>query len=140
MLAAGFGEVGLVRREGRAIAGAVYLWFGRRAIYKYGASDYKEQEHRPNNLLMWRAMERLAGRGFERLHLGRTSLMHEGLRRFKLGFGAEENMIESCKYDFGRGAFVKETDNVEGWHNEIFGRMPLFVLKLVGKLLYPHLS
>jgi len=85
-------------------------------------------------------MERFEGKGLETLHLGRTSLFHEGLRRFKTGFGAKEDTIAFCKYDFGADRFVHETDRVEGWFNRVFGRMPVFALRLAGKLLYPHMS
>jgi hypothetical protein len=140
MLSAGQGEVGLVWSGRQAIAGAVYLGLGRQIMYKYGASDYEAQEWRPNNLLMWGAMQRYAANGYERLHLGRTSIGHEGLRRFKLGFGAAESRISFCKFDFKTKQFVTEEDKVEGWFNRIFERMPLFVLRLAGKMLYPHLS
>ncbi len=89
---------------------------------------------------MWRAMERYAGKGFEALSLGRTSLMHEGLRRFKLGFGAAEEKIDVCKFDYAKGEFVQEEDKVEGWFNRVFERLPIFALRLAGKLLYRHLS
>jgi hypothetical protein len=140
LLRGGKGEVGLAYMDGKPIAGAVYLWFGRRGMYKFGASDSETRAERPNNLLMWRAMERYEGKGLETLHLGRTSLFHEGLRRFKTGFGAREEMINFCKFDFGNGRFVRETDRVEGWFNRVFARMPLFALRMAGKLLYPHLS
>jgi len=140
LLSAKQGEVGLVFMGGRPIAGAVYLWFGRRAMYKFGASDSESRAERPNNLLMWLAMERLAGQGFEALHLGRTSLMHEGLRHFKIGFGAREGKIDFCKFDFRKQQFVREQDRVEGWFNRIFGKMPEPALRLAGKMLYPHMS
>jgi len=140
LFSAGQGEVGLVFLEGKPIAGAVYLWFGRRAMYKFGASDSDARIERPNNLLMWRAMERYEAKGFEALHLGRTSLPHEGLRRFKTGFGAREERIDFCKFDFKKGEFVREQDKVEGWFNRVFAKMPIFALRLAGKMLYPHLS
>ncbi|HWD19960.1 MAG TPA: GNAT family N-acetyltransferase [Verrucomicrobiae bacterium] len=140
MAETGSAEIGLVMQERRAIAGSVYFWAGKRALYKFGASDRAAQEARPNNLLMWRAVERFAEKGFETLHLGRTSLSNEGLRRFKLGFGAREEKIHYHKFDFAKNAFVQDVDKVEGWYNQMFARLPLFALKLAGKLLYPHVS
>jgi hypothetical protein len=140
LLSAGQGEIGLVFLNEAPIAGAVYVWHGRRAMYKFGASDSDSRADRPNNLLMWRAMERYEGKGLETLHLGRTSLFHDGLRRFKLGFGAKEEKINFCKFDYKRRGFVSEADQVEGWFNRIFANLPLFMSRLAGKMLYPHLS
>jgi hypothetical protein len=91
-------------------------------------------------ILLWQAIKRFASNGFDRLHLGRTSLVNEGLRRFKLGFGAQEERIEYYKYDFVKQTFVSEIDNSTGWFNWAFRRMPLPMLQLAGEVLYPHLS
>ena len=73
---------------------------GGRAIYKYGASDETFQDLRGGNLVMWAAIKNFvrAG-GAKHLDLGRTSLGNEGLRKFKLGWGAREEKIEYVKYD-----------------------------------------
>jgi len=136
----GCGFIVLARLEQRPIAGAVFLHHGREAIYKFGASDLSFQNLRPNNLIMWQAMKKYAEKGITRLHLGRTSAGNEGLRRFKMGFGAQEEKIEYCKYDFRKQGFVSELDKVEGWFNQIFRALPVPLLKLAGRALYPHLS
>jgi hypothetical protein len=89
---------------------------------------------------MWAAIKRLASDGFINLHLGRTSLANEGLRRFKLGFGAREEKIEYFRYDFRRDALVLDVDRAETWLNNWFRRLPPLGLQLVGRILYPHLS
>ena len=45
------------------------------------------QNLRPNNLVMWEGIKSLMQRGADTLHLGRTSMENEGLRRFKLSRG-----------------------------------------------------
>ena len=90
--------------------------------------------------MMWNAIKRYAEHGFARLHLGRTSLANEGLRRFKLGLGAREERIEYYKYDFLEESFVRDTDRAEGWFNRVFRLLPSPLLRLAGSLLYPHLS
>jgi hypothetical protein len=122
------------------VAAAVFFHHGHQALYKFGASDYAFQSLRANNVVMWEAIKRYASEGFTRLHLGRTSLTNEGLRRFKLGFGAVEHRIEYSKYDFSRGEFVVDTDRAEGWFNRVFQCLPLPLLRLAGQALYPHLS
>ncbi len=91
VLGQGQGRVFIARAGLTPVAAAVFFHRGRQALYKFGASDYAFQRLRPNNLVMWEAMKRYAGEGFMGLHLGRTSLANEGLRRFKLGFGATEH-------------------------------------------------
>lgn len=140
VLEPGHGFVLTARREHRPVAAAIFFHHGRQAIFKFGASDYAFQQLRPNNLVMWQAMKWFADHGFASLHLGRTSLANEGLRRFKLGLGAREEKIAYCKYDFVGRTFVTDTDRVAGRYNRLFGRLPLPLLRLAGALLYPHLS
>jgi hypothetical protein len=139
-LARDLGFVALARLRERPVAGAVFLRFGRHACYKFGASDYDFQQLRPNNLVMWQAIEHLAGQGVAALHFGRTSVANEGLRRFKLGFGAREERLDYFKYDFNRRAFVQDVDRAETWMNHIFRRLPLPLLRYAGRMLYPNLS
>lgn len=134
------GFVAVVRREQEPVAAAVFLHEGRHALYKFGASDPKFQHLRPNNLLLWEAIRHCAVSGFADLHLGRTSLCNEGLRRFKLGFGAVEERIEYAKHDLRRNVFVTDTDRAVGPLNAVFRRFPMPLLRLAGRGLYPHLS
>ena len=139
-MAQGHGFVATVRWEDRPVVAAVFFLHRRKAFYKFGASDYAFQKLRPNNILLWEAIKRCAHSRFDSLHLGRTSVTNEGLRRFKLGFGACEEKIEYYKCDFVRQIFVKEVDCSAGWFKWPFGYMPLPALRLAGEMLYPHMS
>jgi Acetyltransferase (GNAT) domain len=132
------GFVAVASHGGRKIAASVYFFLGGKAIYKYGASDFALQDLRGTNLVMWAAMRRLARDGVKSLHLGKTSLAHEGLRRFKLNLGAAEETLDYFRYDFRRCEFVTDKDSVAGWHNRVFGAMPLAAGRLAGRLLYKH--
>jgi hypothetical protein len=132
------GAVVLASQGGEKIGGAVYFFLGGRAIYKYGASDFRRQHLRPNNLVMWEAMKWLARNGATTLHLGKTSLAHEGLRKFKLNLGAVEQRIEYVKFDLRSDRFVTETDGVAGWHNRVFATLPVCMSRVAGELLYKH--
>ena len=140
LLGSGKGIVATVRADKQAVASAVLLHHGRQAIYKFGASSDLHRHLRPNNLLMWELIQWCALRGFARLHLGRTSLGNEGLRRFKLSLGAQEEKLEYFKYDFGSKTFVSDVDRSQTWMNPIFRRMPLPLLRLAGRILYPQLA
>jgi CelD/BcsL family acetyltransferase involved in cellulose biosynthesis len=140
LIETGQGFIALVSLEKQPLAAGVFFWQGRKAFYKFGASDYRCQRLRPNNLLMWSAMEHCAERGLHSLNLGRTSLSQDGLRRFKLGLGATEEKVQYGKYDFGSKQFIMDVDRVEGWFNRVFACLPMPVLRLAGAILYPHLS
>jgi hypothetical protein len=140
VLDGGEGFVATARLKDQPLAAGVFFCQGRRVLYKYGASDYSSQEMRPNNLMMWEAIRQSAGKGFTTLHLGRTSLGNAGLRRFKMALGAIEENVRYSKYDFSSGRFVVDTDGVEGWFNRVFACLPLPLLRLAGRILYPHLA
>jgi CelD/BcsL family acetyltransferase involved in cellulose biosynthesis len=134
------GFVVTARLEQRPVAAAVFFHWGKEAIYKFGASDYRFQHLRPNNLVMWEAIRKYAQDGFSRLDLGRTSLVNQGLRRFKAGFGAREEKIAYYRYELQRERFVVATDRAEGPINQIFRCLPSPLFRLAGRILYPHLS
>jgi len=83
-------------------------------------------------------MKWLAKQGNARLHLGKTSLANEGLRKFKLNLGAAEQRIEYVKFDLGTDRFVVEQDGIAGWHNRVFRALPVFMARRAGELLYKH--
>jgi lipid II:glycine glycyltransferase (peptidoglycan interpeptide bridge formation enzyme) len=138
ILSQDMGRVVLARYHGRPIAASVYVNLGDRAIYKYGASDEAFQDLRGSNLVMWTAIKEYVRRGAKHLDLGRTSIGNEGLRKFKLGWGAEEHKIEYVKFDMRKNEFVADVDETSGWHTRVFRRMPGFLSRAVGAVLYKH--
>jgi hypothetical protein len=136
----GFGFILRATLGSRCVAAAVFLQFGRTAIYKFGASALAFQQLRGNNLVMWEGIRLLAQSGSEVLLFGRTSLSNDSLRRFKLGWGAEEEMINYCQWNVASRAWMASRDQSSGRHNAIFSKMPLALSRLAGALLYPHLD
>ncbi|MGA4578895.1 lipid II:glycine glycyltransferase FemX [Limisphaera sp. VF-2] len=136
----GQGFVVRVRKDQAVVAAAVFLHFGNHAFYKFGASDLSAQEFRPNNLAMWAGMRYCCERGFQQLHLGRTSLWNEGLRRFKSGLGAREERIPIFCWSARTDRFLPREDKAKGWHTVMFRLLPLPLLRLAGELLYPHMD
>lgn len=140
VIEAGLGFVVLATLDGRPAAAAVYFTSGSNAIYKFGASDQALQQARANNLVMWVGIKALAQEGFETLHFGRTSAGNEGLRRFKLGWGAREETIEYFRFDTRAEEWLAAPDRASGVHNVLFGRLPLAVNRMAGAVIYPHLD
>jgi len=140
ILSKNHGFVVLARYQQVPVASAVYIHWGKNAIYKYGASDETFQHLRANNLVMWEAIKWYGRNGFQQLHFGRTSFTNEGLRRFKLGWGTEEHSIEYVRYDRRKDGFVTVKDGSSGWHSHVFNMMPGFLSRLVGSVLYKHMA
>jgi hypothetical protein len=140
IIKAGRGAVALVSHEGRPVAGAVFFYRNRKAVYKFGACDERHQETRANNLAMWAGIQYLAEHGCETLHFGRTDRGHEGLRRYKLGWGAAESVLNYFKLDLRSDSWVVEKNSAPAFHTAVFSRMPLLMNRLFGRFIYPHLA
>lgn len=140
VISKGLGITVLAFSGGRTIAGAVYVHFGKRAIYKYGASDRRYQHLRANNSVMWEAIKWYCGKEYESLHFGRTELENTGLQRFKSGWGAREHKINYYKYNLKHKIFITDPLSVAGPYNAVVRGMPLPLLKLAGSVLYRHVG
>jgi hypothetical protein len=134
------GFVVLARNGRSVVAGAMFFHLGKRALYKFGASDDRFQHLRANNLVMWEAIRWYAMHGFAELDFGRTSLDNKGLRSFKLGWGTQERRIEYVRYDRRSGGFVTINDEAFGWHNRVFRVLPGPVSRCIGAALYRHMA
>jgi lipid II:glycine glycyltransferase (peptidoglycan interpeptide bridge formation enzyme) len=137
----GFGTLLLARHEGRAVAGAVFLHFSGKAVYKYGASDRRCQELRPNNLVFREGIRKLCGKGVRTLSFGRTDLHHEGLRQFKLSWGAAEKTLQYVKYDVPSKSYLssKKYRATIPWESTM-SKLPLPLLRLIGRVTYRHIG
>src|SRR5882724_7268331 len=136
----GLGFTVLAQRESRPIAAAIFFRFGKNALYKYGASDKRFQEFRANDLVMWHGIQFLLRPGVEKLHFGRTERENEGLRRFKLSWGTQEEVIDYCRIDpLGRQRLMPAPHNF-GFHKRVFRALPASLNRLAGAMIYPHLD
>lgn len=134
------GDIVLAQTGDKTIAGAIFLQFGKKVMYKFGASDMKFQNLRANNLLFWEALKNYAEVGFESLDFGRTAVGHDGLRQFKNGWGTEEKEINYYKHDFKTDKFISENQNSEELQAIIFRALPVPVLTTIGKKFYKHMG
>jgi Acetyltransferase (GNAT) domain len=134
------GTLLLARYKGKAIAGAVFLHFGRKAIYKYGASDRRHQEMRANNLVFREGIRILCGRGIRTLSFGRTDIAQEGLRQFKLSWGSSETRLHYFRFDVRSKTWLTgQKARVSPWEGMI-SKMPIPILRLVGDIAYRHVG
>lgn len=134
------GWVVLARHKGVPVAGAIYFHFGKTVIYKYGASDEKFQHLRANNVVMWEAIKRHAAEGFATLDFGRTARDNEGLRKFKLSWGASEHTIDYVRQNPSTGHFAAAKAPGAGLLARLFQILPDPILRLIGVILYKHMA
>ena len=134
------GFIALAILGNEVIAANLYLCFGDRVIYKYGASDDRLQHIRANNLVMWKAIRWSCDRGYQSLCFGRTEAHHQGLIQFKAGWGAETQDVTYYRYDLKKEAFVSAPQDGDPAYQKVFRKLPIAVLKLIGKMAYRHMG
>ncbi|MBN1905420.1 MAG: peptidoglycan bridge formation glycyltransferase FemA/FemB family protein [Deltaproteobacteria bacterium] len=133
------GFVALAFSKKKAIAGAVFLHFNKKAVYKYGASDEGYLNMRPNNLLMWEAIKHYAKESFSNFSFGITEMENQGLLQFKRGWGATESLVNYYRYSLKNNEFIKDSFRAKTSY-PIFKKMPSPVLNAIGYLLYRHIG
>lgn len=125
----------LLESDGRAIAGVVLLTWKSHLVYKYGASDHHAWKMRPNNVLFQETIEWACANGFTEFDLGRTDSSAASLRRFKRGWGAEEEILEYTSIGKPRalsGAGSKPIVRTTLRHS------PEWFVRLTGEVVYRH--
>jgi CelD/BcsL family acetyltransferase involved in cellulose biosynthesis len=138
IISRGLGFIVLASLNGEVLAGSVFFTFQGKALYKFGASNPQMDSYRPSNLVMWRGIQHLVEKGMSILSFGRTDLDHDGLRRYKIGWGTCEKRLFYIKYNLARGTFLSEKASPRS--NYLFQVLPRPVLKRIGAFVYPHLG
>jgi hypothetical protein len=84
----------LIARKGLSpIASAVFLASNGRVTYKFSASDPRYARLGGSTAVLWEAIQSSCRSGDRVLDFGRTEAGNEGLRAFKLGWGAREEPL-----------------------------------------------
>ena len=130
----------LAEWSGAVVAGALFLLGRSCAVFKFGASDHRCWEARPNHLLMWRGLLACRASGSKVLTFGRTDCKQEGLRRFKRGWGGVEYLIAYQRFDLGNGALPPVRTGDRAWMKYLFGALPAPAARAVGTLAYRHMG
>jgi hypothetical protein len=139
IIAKGQGFVSLASAERKLLAGAIYFHVNRRAFFAFGASDSASLHLRPNNALMWDAIQWYAQRGFQELSLGVTDGDNAGLRQYKNGMATSEKTLHYYRYHYPQAAFIAEKrSSLKDLRISVCKKMPVPVLKTIGDLLYKH--
>lgn len=122
------------------VAAAMFFCFQKTIYYKYGASDERYLNLRPNNLIFWSAIQWGCHEGHNLLDFGRTEVTNEGLLNFKRGWGTAESDL--CYYRLQRDGSqgVIDSPGLLARAKPIFQRLPVPALKLIGKIIYRHVG
>jgi lipid II:glycine glycyltransferase (peptidoglycan interpeptide bridge formation enzyme) len=139
VISIGQGFIILAFHQSEVIAGATFFMLGKKALYKYGASDRRFHDIRPNNLILWEAIKWFRRAGFDVFSFGRTDPENEGLLQFKRGWGTTEKKIVYYKYDLKKKKYDSKKPRLKNSY-VIFKRMPLPLLCLTGRILYRHIG
>jgi lipid II:glycine glycyltransferase (peptidoglycan interpeptide bridge formation enzyme) len=131
----------LARERGHAIAGIVQLRFRDRVYYKFAASERESLAKNPNHLLIWRMIQDAARGGYRFLDFGRTYVGDAGLMQWKSRWGARR---EDFAYVYpmrpGAGRLSREGTRANAVLGGILRRMPCFMVRASGELLYRYLA
>ena len=141
VLEQGLGFLVMARHRKKAIAGALFLLFGGKAIFKFGASDLRYQAFRANNLVFRDAIRFLCWKGARTLSFGRTDFGHEGLRQFKLAWGTTETKYQYVKYDVRSKSYLSgiSIQPSTSWKSTM-SKLPIPVLRIIGNVAYRHVG
>ncbi|MEN8134267.1 MAG: GNAT family N-acetyltransferase [Thermodesulfobacteriota bacterium] len=134
------GVVVLASHKNKVIAGAVYLHFGRQAMYKYGASNGDYQQLRANYLVMWQAIQLYCQKGFESLDMGRTDPKNKGLNQFKNGWSPRTQELVYYKYSLKKPLPRQEEKNFPSLRERTMQHLPVPLLRMIGAVAYRHVA
>ena len=140
IISKGHGTIMTAHYKGKAISAAVYFHFGKKVIYKFGASDFRYQHLRANNLVMWEAIKWYCRNGYQKFCFGRTSPENKGLIQFKSGWNTKAKTLKYYKYHLRKNNFISINTNSTQVTNKVFSKMPIFFLRFIGTILYPHIG
>jgi CelD/BcsL family acetyltransferase involved in cellulose biosynthesis len=88
----------LATYQGQIVAGIVFLAWKDTLYYKFNASALDSLAPRPNDLMMWEAIQYARARGYVHLDFGLSDWDQEGLVRYKQKFASEEKTIVFLRY------------------------------------------
>ncbi len=132
------GTVLVANFKGSPAAAAIYFYFGTKVIFKYGASQLKFQNLRPNNLLMWEAIRWFKTRGMMTMNLGRTEQDNAGLLRYKRAWGGTEAPLRYYRYEMCPSRLKATNRKLTPKLETVLRHLPLPALRILGRVFYKH--
>lgn len=130
----------LVKKGMTPVSGVVMLKYGKRATYKFGASDEKFLNLGGNQLALWTAIKKASVDGFLEFDFGRSFSGNKGLNDFKARWGADEVKL-SYLYSPEKNIGLKDEGGRCGRiASAVFRNLPPISNRLIGRLFYKYLA
>lgn len=85
--------------EDKIVAGDFFLEWKDTLYYKFNASLPDNLSHRPNDMLIWEAIQYGKKEGYTYLDFGLSDIDQEGLVRYKRKFATEEKIISFLRHE-----------------------------------------
>jgi len=146
LIQGGHGGIVGVYTQNQMVAGGLYLTYGDVMTIKFNASDSDYLHLRPNHLVYYELMRLGMSQGYKQLDWGKTAVSNEGLRQFKLGWGAVEKPLFYSHLGTNTAEGTTEYDEtaqVGGllrYVSWVIKVSPAFVCRWAGELFYRYLS
>lgn len=113
-------KIFLAKTGNKVVGGSVFLFYPPFIHYFINASDIRFREYNANHLILWKAIQKYSGSGFDYFDLGGTR-KGSGLEIFKRGWGAKEFPI----YEVGGSG--KESKGDKSMLRSIWGMLPISI-------------
>lgn len=132
-------ELPLVISNGSIVAAALILKSSAMWHLEYIVSDVRFNHQGSNQFLIWECIKRAHELGAKHFDFGRTSLSHQSLLEYKGRWGTESRPISHCYYPANAVSPLWH-DFSNSFLTRLNKRMPLQIVRLEGRLIYPHKS
>ncbi len=135
----GLGNIFVAKLNDEIISMGIVFHFRGQVLMKYLAQDYRYQQFRPNNALISEIIKFYAGSTWKVFCFGRTAMHNTGLHQFKKGWGTEVGTL-----DYHKISLESKTKSSYGQmhrsREKYFSKMPLWMLKMIGNVMYKHIG
>jgi CelD/BcsL family acetyltransferase involved in cellulose biosynthesis len=124
----------------RLLAGSIFLMLGGTVFYAFNGRHRSSLDLRPNDLVMWAAINAAVRRGFRRFDLGEVATGQSGLAKFKQKWGADVTRL--YRYYCPPVAANEAPDAEIHPHRiaaAVWQRLPLRTTAFAGKIVYHYL-
>lgn len=117
--------------DGRPINGVTAFFFGDRAIYWTGVSDYEHRSLNGGSLLLWEAIVDSCNRGFSVFDLGRTR-ENTGVYDYKNGIGDPVDLVDVHYAPDGDLDLLDPEDESYETYKRLWRKLPLKATEYLG--------
>lgn len=98
LISQGDGFIAVAERAGVPLATTLFLQWGETLTYKFNASSANSLPYRPNDLIIWHAIQWGVKNGYTKFDFGLSDWDQEGLVNYKRKYATEEKTIHFLRH------------------------------------------